>query len=133
MRTYDYVHTVGFEDTNIVGNVYYVNYLRWQGRCREMFLRDHCPEILAQLAEGLCLVTTHCACDYLAELTAFEEVLVRMRLSSVEQNRIGFLFTYVRCADGREEVVARGEQRIACMWREGDRLIPTPIPPPLST
>ena len=37
-KYYEYPHMVGFEETNLVGNVYYVNYLRWQGRCREMFL-----------------------------------------------------------------------------------------------
>ena len=31
---YEYRHVVGFEETNLVGNVYYVNYVRWQGRCR---------------------------------------------------------------------------------------------------
>ena len=37
-KYFEYLHTVGFEETNLVGNVYYVNYLRWQGRCRELFL-----------------------------------------------------------------------------------------------
>ena len=46
---YEIRHTVGFEETNLVGNVYYVNYLRWQGRCREMFLRDHAPASLANV------------------------------------------------------------------------------------
>ena len=28
---YEYRHVVGFEETNLVGNVYFVNHLRWQG------------------------------------------------------------------------------------------------------
>ncbi|NUP02426.1 MAG: acyl-CoA thioesterase, partial [Nonomuraea sp.] len=43
---YEYLHTVGFEETNLVGNVYYVNYLRWQGRCREMFLKERAADVL---------------------------------------------------------------------------------------
>ena len=31
MPTYELRHIVGFEETNLVGNVYYVNHLRWQG------------------------------------------------------------------------------------------------------
>jgi len=50
MRSYEYRHVVVFEETNLVGNVYYVNHLRWQGRCREMFLREHAPLVLAELA-----------------------------------------------------------------------------------
>ena len=57
MRTYDYRHTVGFEETNLVGNVYYVNHLRWQGRCREMFLYDHGVDVLKEFAQGLAIVT----------------------------------------------------------------------------
>ncbi len=50
---YEYRHLVGFEETNLVGNVYYVNYLRWQGRCREMFLRDRAPDVLADIRADL--------------------------------------------------------------------------------
>ena len=69
MRFYEYRHIVGFEETNLVGNVYFVNHLRWQGRCRELFLRDHAPGVLAELGRGLSFVTIHVSCDY------FEEVL----------------------------------------------------------
>ena len=127
-RAYEYRHIVGFEETNLVGNVYYVNHVRWQGRCRELFLRDYAPEVLAALAHDLCLVTTRCACDYLAELVAFDEIVVRMRLGTLTQNRLGLLFEYWRCTSNGEELVARGEQQIACMRREGERRVPTPVP-----
>jgi enediyne biosynthesis thioesterase len=64
MRKYEYRHVVGFEETNLIGNVYFVNHLRWQGRCREMFLRDHAPAVLAQIDRGLALVTTRVVCEY---------------------------------------------------------------------
>ncbi|HXO22785.1 MAG TPA: acyl-CoA thioesterase [Thermoanaerobaculia bacterium] len=131
MRAYEYRHRVGFEETNLVGNVYYVNHLRWQGRCREMFLHDHAPEVLAELSRGLALATVRCSCEYLAELDAFDEVVVRMRLGGIAQNRITLLFEYWRQGGAVEELVARGEQQVACMRREGSRTVPTPIPPAL--
>ena len=127
-RWYEYRHVVGFEETNLVGNVYYVNHLRWQGRCRELFLRDHAPEVLAELADGLSLVTTRCACDYLAELTAFDEIVVRMRLGALAQTHLSLVFEYWRAASGGEELVARGDQHIACMRRENGRLGAVPLP-----
>ncbi len=128
-RSYEYRHVVGFEETNLVGNVYYVNHLRWQGRCREMFLRDHCPELLAEIARGLALVTIHCSCDYLAELSAFDQVIVRMRLGEIVQNRITMLFEVFRRGEGGEQRVARGEQQVACMRREGEgAMVAAPIP-----
>ena len=128
MGSYEYRHIVGFEDTNLVGNVYYVNYLRWQGRCREMFLRDHAPDGLAELTRDLCLVTTRCSCDYLAEVSAFDEIVVRMTPGQMSQNRMSMIFEYWRTNGDREELVAKGEQQVAWMRREGDKLAPTPIP-----
>jgi enediyne biosynthesis thioesterase len=131
LKLYEYRHVVGFEETNLVGNVYYVNPLRWQGRCREMFLRDHAPEVLDELSRGLALATVRCSCDYLAELFAFDQVAVRMRLGGVVQNRITLLFEYWRLpatAGEGEELAARGEQVVACMRREGERTVPTAIP-----
>src|SRR5260370_38824410 len=96
MRAYEYRHVVGFEETNLVGNVYYVNHLRWQGRCRELFLRDHAPEVLTQLAQGLCLGTTRCSCEYLEELAAFDEWVIRMGLGALMQNGMALAFEYRR-------------------------------------
>ena len=131
MKAYEYRHLVGFEETNLVGNVYYVNHLRWQGRCREMFLHDHAPEILEELARDLALATVRCSCEYLAELEAFDEIVLRMRLGGAVQNRITLNFEYWRQNKEGEELIARGEQVIACMRREGKRAVPTPIPVPL--
>lgn len=128
MRAYEYRHVVGFEETNLVGNVYYANHVRWQGRCREMFLHDHAREVLDSLKHGFALVTTRVSCEYLSELYAFDELLIRMRLGEMKQNRITMLFEYWRRSTDGEELVARGEQEVACMQREGERMLPMPIP-----
>jgi enediyne biosynthesis thioesterase len=128
MLAYEYQHIVGFEETNLVGNVYYVNHLRWQGRCREMFLRDHAPEVLTELEHGLALVTVRCSCEYMAELLAFDQVTVRMYLGGVTQNRITLLFEYWRRGELAQELIARGEQQVACMRRKEEKMVPTPVP-----
>ncbi|WP_212567774.1 acyl-CoA thioesterase [Microcystis aeruginosa] len=128
MKAYEYQHIVSFEETNLVGNVYYANYVRWQGRCREMFLRDCAPEIIKDLSQNLALVTVRVSCDYLSELFAFDRVAIRMRLGGLTQNRITMLFDYWRITDEGETLVARGEQQAACMRREGEKLVPTPVP-----
>ena len=45
-----------------------------------------------------------------AELAAFDEVIVRMRLGALVQNRLILLFEYWRC------------------MKEGERRVPTPVP-----
>jgi enediyne biosynthesis thioesterase len=129
MRAYRHRHIVSFEETNLVGNVYYLNHLRWQGRVRELFLKEHTPEILEELTKDLVLVTVRAACEYYAELSAFAEVEIRMYAEQIVQNRITLRFDYLLLLeDGREQLIARGEQQIACMRREGERMVPTPLP-----
>lgn len=129
MPSYEYRHVVGFEETNLIGNVYYVNHIRWQGRCREMFLRDHAPGVLDQITAGLCLVTTRCSCEYLQEVSAFDSVAVRMQLGALAQNRMTLRFEYYRTrTGGGEDLLARGEQQIAFMRRDGELMVATAIP-----
>jgi enediyne core biosynthesis thioesterase len=128
MHSYEYRHVVGLEETNLLGNVYFAHYLRWQGHCREFFLRDYAPEVLTALDQEQCLVTTRCSCEYLVELAAFDEVVLRMRVGEVIQNRLSLRFEYWRHTGEQEELVARGEQQVAWLKREGDRLVPTPVP-----
>jgi enediyne biosynthesis thioesterase len=133
MKYYEHRHIVAFEETNLVGNVYYVNHLRWQGRCREMFLRDHAPDVLDELSRGLALATVRVSCEYLSELAAFDEVSIRMRLGAMTQNQVTMLFEYWRRRDGRDELAARGEQVVASMRRGPGGLVPTPLPDSLRT
>lgn len=130
---FEYRHTVGFEETNLVGNVYYVNYLRWQGRCRELFLHQRAPEVLAELRDDLKLFTLKVSCDFYAELTAFDEIAIRMRLQELAQTQIQFSFDYLRLdADGTETLVARGTQRVACMRGPNTRTVPARVPESLT-
>ncbi len=127
---YEVRHRVGFEETNFVGNVYYVNYLRWQGHCRERFLTEKAPDVLAEIMHGdLKLFTLKAECEFFAEITAFDELSVRMRLDELTQTQVQFCFDYVQLVEGgRESLVARGKQRIACMRGPNNATVPTRVP-----
>ncbi|WP_410658266.1 acyl-CoA thioesterase [Amycolatopsis sp. lyj-112] len=125
---YEILHTVGFEETNLVGNVYYVNYVRWQGRCREMFLRDKAPAVLDEVRKDLKLFTLKVDCEFYAEITAFDELSIRLRLEELTQTQIQFTFDYVHLTDEGERLVARGRQRIACMRGPNTATVPSRVP-----
>ena len=74
------------------------------------------------------LVTTRVSCEFMAELVAFDEIVLRMRLGELGQNRITMKFEYWRQTPTGEEMVARGEQQVACMQREGEQVVPLPVP-----
>lgn len=125
---YEIRHTVGFEETNLVGNVYYVNYLRWQGRCREMFLKEKASDVLSDLMNDLKLFTLKVECEFFAEITAFDQLSIRMRLEELTQTQIQFSFDYVKITDGVQNLVATGRQRIACMRGANNDTVPTRVP-----
>ncbi|BAG17433.1 acyl-CoA thioesterase [Streptomyces griseus] len=125
---YELRHLVGFEETNLVGNVYYVNYVRWQGRCREMFLLDRAPEVLDDIRDDLKLFTVSVGCEFFAEITAFDQLSIRMRLEELTQTQIVFTFDYLRLHEDTENLVARGRQRVACMRGPNGDTRPTRVP-----
>jgi enediyne biosynthesis thioesterase len=128
MPSYEMRHIVGFEETNLLGNVYYVNFIRWQGRCRELFLRDHVPQILEDFAGGLVIATTRCSCEYLREVAALDEIVVGMSFDGAAQNRLAMRFQYRLVSAPNEPLVARGEQEVAFLRRGPDQLLPTAVP-----
>ncbi len=108
-------HVVCFEETNVIGNVYFTRHVSWQGRCREMFLKTHAPGILDEIRRDLRLVTLKVSCEYFSELHAFDEIEIRMRLAFLRQHRIGLDFDYHVISGTSELLVARGFQEIGCM------------------
>jgi enediyne core biosynthesis thioesterase len=127
-QAFVYNHVVSFEETNVVGNVYFTRHLSWQGRCREMFLRERTPEILDELARDLRIVTLRVACDYFQELNAFDAIELRMSLAHLRQNKIGLDFVYLKIAASERIIAARGFQEIGCMRLGKKGLVPTPVP-----
>jgi len=137
MPVFEYRYTIGFEETNLVGNVYYANHIRWQGRVRELFLHEHAPEMLDLIHGGLALVTLRVSCEYFRELTAFDVLVIRMRLSDLSAHRMSLTFEYwlqnetASAHEEREVLAARGEQELACMMRRDGKVEPEPWPPVL--
>ncbi|WP_440102575.1 acyl-CoA thioesterase [Streptosporangium sp. H16] len=129
---FEYQHLVTFADTNLVGNVYFANHVAWQGACRERFLATHAPGVVTRLSSDLVLVTVSCSCEYFAELYAFDVVSVRMSLRSIDFNRVAMDFAYFRLNSGPAQLVARGEQTIACMVRQDGDLASVEVPDELA-
>lgn len=126
---FEYRHRVGAEETNFVGNVYYVNYLRWQGHCREKFLKQEAPSVLDEIMhDDLKLFTLKAEAEFFAEITAFDELSVRMSLAELTQTQVEFSFDYVKIKDDQETLVAKGKQRIACMRGPNNATVPSRVP-----
>lgn len=133
MPAYEHRHVVGFEETSLVGNVYFTNYLLWQGHCRESFLRDHAPEVVEDLKEQrIAFFTRRCNCDYLGDwgFSALDDVLMRMTLAKFRGGRMTLDFDYFLDA-ARPELVARGSQEVHCKARVREDWVPAVYPSPM--
>jgi enediyne biosynthesis thioesterase len=131
-RSYRYRHRISFEETNLMGNVYFARHVAWQGRVRELFLLEHAPGVLRQLDGALRLVTLNVTCEYFAELRALDEVEISMSLAYQRQHRIGLAFEYTLLGAGGETLAARGTQEVGCMEQTGTGLVPCAVPKDLS-
>ncbi|NJC11461.1 enediyne biosynthesis thioesterase [Micromonospora profundi] len=130
---FEYRHVVGFDETNLLGTVYDVNYIRWQGQCREMFLLKHAPDVLDELSGDLVLRCVESEAELLADVSAFDEVAIRMRLEELTLTQIRVAFDVVRMREGREDVVARSRQRVMCLRVAGGDTTPAQVPPQLGS
>jgi enediyne biosynthesis thioesterase len=87
MRNYEYRLRVSLEETNLIGNVYFTHFIRWQGRCREIFLRDYAPQLVDNLGHSFIMATTRVSCSYYQELSAFDNVVIRMSAGAMTSSR----------------------------------------------
>ncbi|MFC7110774.1 acyl-CoA thioesterase [Nonomuraea rubra] len=88
--------------------------------------------MLADLQDDLKLFTLKVDCEFFAEITAFDELSIRMRLIELAQTQLEFGFDYVRIGPGDGELlIARGRQRVACMRGPNTRTVPARVPPAL--
>lgn len=125
MKAYHFEHRVTFDETNLVGNVYFAHYAHWQGHCREHFLMDLAPAVLNELECGdLALATAQLSIDYIAECFAGDIIDIFMTRHAGTSHRITMHFEYRR----NEEIVATGTQTVVAMRREGDRYVPSSLP-----
>lgn len=129
MRSFDYQHIVTFDETNLVGNVYFAHFFHWQGHCRERFLADHAPGVLHAIQRGeLAMVTISSSMNYYSECLALDTVTVAMTSRNVCGNRLSMDFEFKR----RSDLAARGTQTVACMRRSAAGIVPLEIPTELS-
>lgn len=113
-RYFEYRFQVSFEETNVVGNVYFANYFVWQGKCREAFLAQYAPQVLQDFADGHGMITKESSCEFFEESFAFNHIVVRMQLEKINRTSVTMAFEYYREEDDELVLLARGKQ--SAIW-----------------
>jgi enediyne biosynthesis thioesterase len=117
-----------FADTNVVGNVYFANYISWQGKCRELFIAEFCRDVLAEINAGLALVTLDLSCRYVEQLRALDKVVMRMNVEELSESRMLMSFLYYRQDQDRQTLVCQSHQSAASMRYIDGNFVVVPFP-----
>ncbi len=118
------------EDANLVGNIYFDNYTKWQGRLRDLFLFDVAPELYSAGAPRGELMVRRCRVHHIREAMPFDRIHVSMGLRAVHENGVRLEFDYSRInPDGSREKLAFSEQEAVWVTRDADgRPAEAPLP-----
>jgi len=111
-KYYEYRHLVTFDDTNSAGNVYFAQYFKWMGKCRELILAEYYPEIISDMKKGFGFATEFAHIDFAKECFLYDNILVRMTIADLTRTRVEFDFQFINEKDAG--VVATGKQ--AVIW-----------------
>ncbi len=125
---FEYRFNTTFEETNLVGNIYFANYVVWQGKCREMFLYENCPDVIDKISNGLALITLDLSVRYIGQLHAFDKVVMRMSLESQSASRLLMYFRYYKETGEELTLICEGSQATAAMREENGQMVPVPFP-----
>ncbi len=134
-RAFVYRPAITFASTNIEGNVYFANFVNWQGACREMFLKEHAPQVLKMVVERhIVLHTSGVSCEFTDPVGAGlnDNIAVEMTLKHLRGGRMTVAFAYYREGNERDGVprtqIASGEQSLCCKHISRNGLVPAVFP-----
>jgi len=107
---------ITFQDTNVVGNVYFLTFFRWQAECRDEWLREHRPEIWDAIRAGespLVLTQWSTRFDDPFGATVGDDIQVSMAIDGSEgEGGEGCVSaTIARLSDKGLETIASGSMR----------------------
>ncbi|GAA3648179.1 acyl-CoA thioesterase [Flavivirga jejuensis] len=125
---FEYRFKTTFEETNLVGNIYFANYVLWQGKCREMFLYETCPDVIKDINNGLSLITLDLSVQYISQLFAFDNVVMHMFLEAQSPSRLLMHFKYYKEENEALVLVCEGTQATASMREENGKMVSVPFP-----
>lgn len=102
---------VFIEDTDAIGVVYYVNYLKYMERARTELLRSKGVPKPAILAEGMCLVVVSATVDYKKPARLDESLEATASVKKMGFSYVIFEQKIMRNGD----CLCKGEVKIACV------------------
>jgi acyl-CoA thioesterase FadM len=114
----------GFEDANVVGNIYFANYGAWQARARDRLLHAVSPDLLRDPKPQAFLHCVGTGTFHVREALPFDTILVQTFVTRIHERGLRLEFDYSRInGDGSLAKLATGYHEAAWMrWTDSDTL-----------
>lgn len=116
-KKFGYPVFVSIGDTNMEGNVYWVNYFAWLGKAREVFLISIFPDFLKILASGYNIVTHETNIKHIASAFFTEEIILEISMGEVRSTSAKM---FVKFQKKTGEKIAEGWQTLVFVDKQGD-------------
>lgn len=91
-------------DSNMVGNIYFSNYYKWQGIVRDSYFYSLIPDHFHQTFSNCELRCIKTRVDHLRDTMPFAKIIVRMYLNSLFENGCELGFEYFQLLPGGKEI-----------------------------
>ncbi|MBA8884486.1 acyl-CoA thioesterase [Dokdonella fugitiva] len=127
-QRYVYRTTVTIGDTNLLQNMYFANHFKLTGVARELWVRDHVPEALEAMRQGLILITREATCLYHRDFYLYDPVRVELWVENMRQASADMRFalyhdvTNELHAEAKQTIVFAGPDHKICHIPESFRL-----------
>lgn len=96
------------EDTNIVGNIYYASYIRWQGKAREKIVKNLFKDNLEFIFSNFKMITREVKHKYIKEAKLYETIKIELEYKTKDIiTTLNFKFF-----DSNNELLGKGSQKI---------------------
>ncbi|MDD5410533.1 MAG: SDR family NAD(P)-dependent oxidoreductase [Methylobacter sp.] len=107
------------EESNLVGNIYYANYISWQGNLRDSYLYSIMPQLFKNTENKQEFVCLHSRINFLRDAMPFDQIRVTLRMWAVGKNGVELEFEYWRILPGNAlEKLAIGYQTFVWVNRD---------------
>ncbi|MCP4180002.1 MAG: hypothetical protein GY756_19750 [bacterium] len=120
-KYYEYNYLVTFDDTNSTGNVYFAQYFKWMGKCREHLTYDFYPEFTEDLDAGFGFATESAHIDFFSESFLFNKILIKLYVPHLSRTRIEFEFEFINEESGL--LLSKGSQGLVWVKNKPKRRV----------
>ncbi len=116
-KKFEYTVFVSIGDTNMEGNVYWLNYFAWLGKAREVFLMFIFPNFLQLFSSGARIITHETNIKHIAPSFFSEEIVLEISTGEVRNTSTKIFVQFVKKSTG--EKIAEGWQTLVFIDKEG--------------